>query len=477
MCRTLEINLALDNTHYDQVCVFVVKDPLDKSTKDRKLKVPGVIGCNVLQKMFKDGKGMDFLRDSSQRHPGLTDELMAFKSKQVWSERIEAKISTTGSGRIGAVKVLCKGNLVSIPARTLSLMMGSTPHLPDGSEVLIETADIASVIEGLMVCPTLTKVYNNTVKFQVLNLSSKCHTFHQSHKIVELYLGDVVLPDIEVAVTSKAGSDGVKLECQINQTAVQEVDDSWIKELDIDSSLSPKQRSDVIALLQQYGDVFSKYDGDLGCCTIGRHTISTEDDIPVKLPDRWIPPLLVPEVQKILKTWLHDGIIKQSNSPYASQLVLVTKKCGKLRACLDFRILNKKTIKDAFPLPSIDAALDTLKGSSYFSSLDLTQGYLQIPMDPKDQHKTAFRALGALYEFCRMPFGLCNAGSTFSRVLNNMMSDYLHDILILFLDDILVYAKTFESMVENLSKVFERLERAQAFKVSPFQEAYKISWA
>ena len=143
------------------------------------------------------------------------------------------------------------------------------------------------------------------------------------------------------------------------------------------------------------------------------HTISTEDDIPVKLPDRRISPLLVPEVQKILKTWLHDGIIKQSNSPYASQLVLVRKKCGKLRACLDFRILNKKTIKDAFPLPSIDAALDTLKGSSYFSSLDLTQGYLQIPMDPKDQHKTAFRALGALYEFCRMPFGLCNAGSTF----------------------------------------------------------------
>ena len=344
--------------------------------------------------------------------------------------------------------------------------MGTTPHLPDGSEVLIETADIASVPEGLMVCPTLTKVYNNTVKFQVLDLSSKCHTFHQSHKIAELHLGDVVLPDIEVAVTSKADSDGVKLECQINQTVVQDVDDSWIKELDIDSSLSPKQRSDVIALLQQYSDVFRKCDGDLGCCTIGMHTISTEDDIPVKLPDRRISPLLVPEVQKILKTWLHDGIIKQSNSPYASQLVLVRKKCGKLRACLDFRILNKKTIKDAFPLPSIDAALDTLKGSSYFSSLDLTQGYLQIPMDPKDQHKTAFRALGALYEFCRMPFDLCNAGSTFSRVMNNMMSDYLHDILILFLDDILVYAKTFESMVENLSKVFERL-REHNMKLKP----------
>ena len=164
----MEINLTLDNKHYDQVCVFVEKDPLDKSTKDRKLKVPGVIGCNVLQEMFKDGKGMDFFRNSSQRHPGLTDELMVFKSKQVWSERIEAKISKTGSGMIGAVKVLCKGNPVSIPARTLSVMVGSTPHLPDGSEVLIETANIASVPEGLMVFSTLTKVYNNTVKFQVL---------------------------------------------------------------------------------------------------------------------------------------------------------------------------------------------------------------------------------------------------------------------------------------------------------------------
>ena len=182
----LEINLALDNTHYDQVCVFVVKDPLDKSTKDRKLKVPGVIGCNVLQKMFKDGKGMDFLRNSSQRRPGLTDELMAFKSKQVWSERIKAKISTTGSGKIGAVKVLCKGNPVSIPARTLSLVMGTTPHLPDGSEVLIETADIASVPEGLMVCPTLTKVYNNTVKFQVLNLSSMSNSYSLLYVLLKL---------------------------------------------------------------------------------------------------------------------------------------------------------------------------------------------------------------------------------------------------------------------------------------------------
>ena len=115
-------------------------------------------------------------------------------------------------------------------------------------------------------------------------------------------------------------------------------------------------------------------------------------------------------------------------------------------------------------MPSIDSALESLKGASYFSSLDLTQGYLQIPMDSKDQHKTAFRALGALYEFCRMPFGLCNAGSIFSRVMN--MSDYLYDILILFLDDILVFAKTFDGMIQNLSKVFQRL-REHNMKLKP----------
>ena len=134
---------------------------------------------------------------------------------------------------------------------------------------------------------------------------------------------------------------------------------AWIKEVGIEGSLSSNERSKVTKLLDEYNDVFSKEDSDLGCCTIEKHCINTKDNIPVKLPDRRVSPLLVPEVQKMLKTWLQDGIIKESNSPYALQLVLVRKKCEKLTACLDFRILNEKTVKDAFLLPSVDSALES----------------------------------------------------------------------------------------------------------------------
>ena len=466
----METNIVLYGQVFESICVLVVKDPQDKSTKERKIKVPGVIGCNVLQRIFKnEGTGSDFVKTFSQKHSSITEELQVFKAKSAWSEKIEARIAQTRSSMVGNVRVKCKGDPIIVPGRAMSIMVGTTPHLPNGSEVLIEPADCTSVPEGLVVCPTLTKVYNNTVKFQVLNLSQQCCVFRQSHKIAEVHVGDVVLPDIEVSVISSEDKDSSNgLVCQVSQMSVQDKPDdiSWIQNLDIDGSLSATEKTRVAKLLRQYSDVFSKDDSDLGCCTIGKHGITTEDNIPVKLPDRRISPLLIPEVQKILKTWLQDGIIKESNSPYASQLVLVRKKCGKLRPCLDFRLLNRKTIKDAFPLPSIDSALQSLKGASYFSSLDLTQGYLQIPMDPSDQHKTAFRALGALYEFCRMPFGLCNAGSTFSRVMNNMMSDYLYDILILFLDDILVFAKTFDSMMDNLSKVFQRL-RDHNMKLKP----------
>ena len=465
----METDIVLHEKQFHKISVLVVKDPQDKSTKERKMKVPGVIGCNVLQEIFKDdGTGSDLVRTFTQKHHTLNDEIQAFRAKTAWSEKMEARITQTNSSMVGSVRVMCKGGPVRVPGRTVSMMVGTTPHLPDGYEVLIEPADLTSIPEGLLVCSTWTKVQNNTVRFQVLNLSSQCHVFHQSHKIAEVHMGDIVLPDIKVTVTSEDKGNSDRLDCQVSQVSVQDTpgDVSWIQDPDIDSSLSSTEKTKVVELLQQYNDVFSMEDSDLGCCTIGKHSITTTDDIPVKLPDRRISPLLVPEVQKILKSWLQDGIIKESNSPYASQLVLVKKKCGKLRACLDFRLLNRKTVKDAFPLPSIVSALESLTGASYFSSLDLTQGYLQIPMDSRDQHKTAFRALGALYEFCRMPFGLCNAGSTFSRVMNNMMSDYLHDILILFLDDILVFAKTFNSMVENLSKVFQRL-REHNMKLKP----------
>lgn len=219
-----------------------------------------------------------------------------------------------------------------------------------------------------------------------------------------------------------------------------------------DSDLTTEQQEQVVQLLLQYQDVFSVDDDDLGYNDLVEHRIRTTDDIPIKQADRRVLPQLVPEVQTQLKKWLKDGIIQKSISPYASQMVIVRKKDGKIRLCVDYRALNQKTVKDAFPLPRIDEALESLKGSKYFICLDLTQGYLQIGVHKEDREKTAFRALGSLFEFKRLPFGLCNSPATFSRMMGHCFGDYFQMGIIVYLDDILIHAGNFQQALERLEQ-------------------------
>ena len=109
-----------------------------------------------------------------------------------------------------------------------------------------------------------------------------------------------------------------------------------------------------------------------------KHRIITTDNIPVRLPDSRIPPKILPEIKKVLQEWLRKGIIKESSSPYTVQMVFLKKKNGTIRPCVDYRHLNKKTVKDAFPLPRIVETIDKFKGSQYYCCLDLTQGFLHI---------------------------------------------------------------------------------------------------
>ena len=127
---------------------------------------------------------------------------------------------------------------------------------------------------------------------------------------------------------------------------------------------------------------------------------------------------------------------------------------------MDYRQLNDATIKDAYPLPSIDESLDQLSGSCWFSTLDLSSGYWQVEVDPVDRPKTAFITKKGLYQFKVMPFGLCNAPATFERLMETVLCGLQWDICLIYLDDIIVFSKTFEEMTENLQKVFDRLKSA-----------------
>lgn len=213
----------------------------------------------------------------------------------------------------------------------------------------------------------------------------------------------------------------------------------------------------VASLLDRNRMAFSSGEYDIGMCNLIPHKIETTSNKPIRLPYRRVSPVQMAEVRELLQDLLEKKIIRRSASPYASPVVLVKKKCGAIRLCIDYRLLNDITVKDSFPLPRIDESLEAMGGAKFFSSMDLSHGYFQITMDEQSIPYTAFRVPWGLFEFLRMPQGLCNSPGTFQRVMEFILGDLNLRQLVLYLDDILVFATTLEEHLERLNIVFQRL--------------------
>jgi hypothetical protein len=175
-------------------------------------------------------------------------------------------------------------------------------------------------------------------------------------------------------------------------------------------------------------------------------------------------PYRVPQVEKqilqgILTELLENGIIQESKSPYASPVLLVKKKTGDYRMCVDYRRLNAMTVKDKYPLPIIDEQLDRLGGYKYFTTLDLASGFYQVPVESNSLAKTAFITPDYHYEFLRMPFGLCNAPAVFQRVMNNVLGPLRNTIAFPYMDDIIIPSATLEEGLCRLRLVLEALRK------------------
>jgi len=233
-----------------------------------------------------------------------------------------------------------------------------------------------------------------------------------------------------------------------------------------EGTLSRKETSQLESLVLEYEDIFVGPDDVAGFTDLITHKINTGDAKPIKqnyfrrsMKER---EYIDAELEKMIA----NGVIRPSKSPWGAPVVLVRKKSGELRFCIDFRLLNEVTKKDAYPLPKIDECLDALEGSRFFSTLDLASGYWQVAMDPEDAEKTAFVTHRGLYQWTVMPFGLCNAPATFCRLMEMVLADIVWSKCLVYLDDILAFGQDFAKASANLRAVFERLRRAN-LKLKP----------
>ncbi|KAJ8008775.1 hypothetical protein DPEC_G00081920 [Dallia pectoralis] len=220
----------------------------------------------------------------------------------------------------------------------------------------------------------------------------------------------VVSPVDSVKSNGKCEVKFQRISASVEQVSVVEKDlqtssqlPSVVDRLDIGGT--KEQQAELRAVLEKYTDVFAVEDEDLGYTDKVKHAIHLIDDAPVTLPYRRIPPTQYQEVKEHISKLVRKGVVQESSSSYASPVVIVRKTDGSIRLCVDYRKLNQKTRKDAFPLPRIDESFDALQGANFFSTIDLASGYHQVAVDECDRQKTAFATPFGLFEYLRMPMG------------------------------------------------------------------------
>ena len=341
---------------------------------------------------------------------------------------------------------------LEIPARSEAILSGRVNGL--SGTVLVEPKHALSCENGSLVYPARCVAYVNDgiVPLKIANPNS---------------FPVKVFPETCVGMAETVGVDDVNEQTGENDLHSFPNELSWLKDIDMsDSSLNEDERNQLLNLLQEYSDVFVTRETDVGCARRFSHKIDTGNNDPIRQRPYRIPHSQQEMVDEHIQLMLKKGIIQESNSPWSQPLVIVTKKDGSPRFCVDFRKLNAITKKQVFPMPRIDEVLDSLGDSCYFTTLDLASGYWQVPMDPDDMEKTAFCTRSGNFHFRVMAMGLTNASFTFQKMMQLVLSGLQWNICMVYLDDVIVFSKSFQKHLDNLRLVFDRF-RKEGLKLKP----------
>lgn len=421
--------------------------------EDKNCSHPLIIGMNVVTACW------DVLFNWPATHTAPPPKL---QKQKVWRDAFVA------CQRVGAIKAAdgflgfvrpASRHSIKIPPRSELLVQGRAPMGPRGTDyyALVEAGPETP---NIGVARTLAVVRSGRVPVRLLNPHPHPVCIGRYQKLGKLYSIEEV--DVQgprdLSLTVKC--DSVVEVCLVDTAAAEGREPpTEVSALVNQPHLTEDQQTDLRTLLQKWTKVFAQHDEDFGHTDLVQHAIHTGDVPPIKERYRPLPPAMYKEMKTLLADMLEKGVIRDSCSPWAAPIVLVRKKDGSLRFCVDYRRLNAVTHKDAFPLPRIEETLTNLTHAEWFSTLDLASGYWQVAMDAKDREKTAFTTPLGLFEFNRMPFGLCNAPATFQRLMQQCLSRQLSESLLVYLDDIIIYSPDFSSHLQDLESVFERLWR------------------
>lgn len=341
---------------------------------------------------------------------------------------------------------------LSIPAYTEMIIPGQIMSTVECDTAIIETSMLKA--DGILLARTLIDPRRKIIPLRVVNMTGETKVLHKSTTLAQGEPAEQ--QDLERRTGENYASEDLAEHMQ------ELYDKSCV-------NLSPSEAAQFKTLLLDYQHSFSASKQDIGRTSNVTHSINTGQSAPIKQPLRRTPlsrrTIIQEEVDKMLK----QEVIESSASPWASPVVLVKKKDGSYRFCIDYRKLNDVTIKDSYPLPRIDDTLDALQGNSstrYFSTLDLASGYWQVAMNPADAPKTAFTTPEGLFQFKTMPFGLCNAPATFERLMESVLAGLHWKTCLVYLDDIIVFSSSFQEHLQRLREVFQRLQDA-GLKISP----------
>lgn len=282
----------------------------------------------------------------------------------------------------------------------------------------------------------ITLTSSTTSVIPVINLSGRELILNDKHPIVRAFPCELNLQPSDEHVLS------VELESL-----------PLLKEVDVSIGTDDVSvRAELMDLLNNFRNLFGDKPEDLGMAKSAEIELKLTDDIPFTYRPYRMAEVEKEKVRKIVAELLGANIIRDSESPYSSPILLVKKKNGQDRMCVDFRKLNQRTIKQKYPLPRIDDQIDKLSGRTIFTSLDLTSGYHQIPVAENSKHLTAFVTPDGHYEYNRMPFGLCNAPAVFQRLMNKILGPY-RDIAVVYLDDVIIPSKTYRENLDHLRQI------------------------